>query len=155
MVNGNASDFGFNYDASTGIVSNLFFTFGESEGFAVDRDFTISWGIQSDINDPSNYTEIDRQVFTAGISGFSSFEINNWSSKNLNDFGGITDGDYYLVGIVDTDDDISESNESDSDNGMLLASDASGTIKFKSQGSLSAAKVSQESTLMNVFPNPF
>jgi hypothetical protein len=59
----------------------LFFTFGESEGIAVNSDFTISWGVQSDINDPSTYIETDRQVFTAGIRGFSSFEINNWSSK--------------------------------------------------------------------------
>ena len=155
MVNGNASDFGFSYDTNTGIVSNLFFTFGESEGIAVNDDFTISWGIQSDMNDFGTYTEIDRQVFTSGINGFSSFEINNWSSINLNDDLGINDGDYFLVGIIDAEDDISETNETQADNGMLLASNATETISFTRAGSLSAADVSVNGQSANTFPNPF
>lgn len=154
MVNGNASDFGFDYDAGTGIVSNLFFTFAEGEGTGVFDDFTISWGVQSDINDFGTYIEIDRQIFTDGINGGSSFLLNNWPTKNLNDNWDITDGSYYLVGIVDTENDISESDESQVDNGMLLASDASGKINYTS-GALSTITVSDNMTNVQTFPNPF
>lgn len=155
MVNGQSTDFGFDFNASTGVVSNLFFTFGEDEGIAINDEFTISWGIQSDINDFGTYIEIDRQVFTAGINGYSSFLLNNWSSQNLNDNLGIDDGNYFLVGIVDTEDDIFETNETQANNGMLLASDASETISFTRGGALSAASVTHENLYVNTTPNPF
>lgn len=152
MVNGNASDYGFDFNSNTGEISNLFFTFGEDDGYAITDDFTISWGVQSDPNDFGTYEEMDRIYFTQVINAYSSFVINSWPSFNLNNNLAVADGDYLLVGIVDTDDDISEFNESATDNGMFLAASASETITYTSGG----ATAIQETTITesNIYPNP-
>ena len=155
MVNGSSSDYSFNFDENTGVISDLFFTFGEDEGVAVNDDFVISWGVQTDPNDIGTYIEVDRQTFTDGINGYSSFVINNWSSVDLNSIAEIGDGNYLLVGIVDTEDDISETDESEVNNGMFLAADASETIAFVRDATNSIASLNSESISVASSPNPF
>ncbi|MFT6747633.1 MAG: hypothetical protein ACJAZ2_001989 [Glaciecola sp.] len=81
--------------------------------------------------------------------------MNNWSSKNLHDNLGIDDGNYFLVGIVDTEDNIFETDETQVKNAMLLASDASETISFTRGDALSAASVTNESLDGSTTANPF
>lgn len=152
MVNGNASDYGFDFNANTGAISNLFFTFGEDDGYNISSSFVVSWGVQSDANDFGTYIEMDRVYFTQGINAYSSFVINSWQTVNLNDNISVADGDYLLVGIVDTDDDISEFNESQANNGMFLAASASETITYVSGGATGIED--QSISKSEVYPNP-
>lgn len=126
-----SSNWGFDYDAETGLISNVTFNPAEGDGTDVDDDFVVAWGVQSDPNDPGSYTELDRQTITQGLPAFNAITVDNWSSQNLNDFD-LPAGSYLVVAVVDADDDISETDESD--NALFLATSADDAFDFTPGG---------------------
>lgn len=144
-----SSNWGFDYDDQTGVISNLFFKPAEGDGTDIDDDFVVSWGVQADPNDPSTYTEIDRQTITQTLPAFNAITVNNWSSQNLNDFN-LPAGSYLVVAKVDTDDDIAETDESD--NALFLASSAQDAFNFTPSTATSVEPAEAESALQ-LFPS--
>ncbi len=122
-----SSNWSFDYNSSTGVISNVLFKPAEGDGVDITDNFVVSWGVQSDANDPSSYTELARQTVTQGLPAFNAITVNNWSAQDLNQ-AGIAGGNYYVTVVVDTDDDISETNEND--NALFLATDANDTFVF-------------------------
>lgn len=145
-----SSNWGYNFDPETGVISNVFFNPAEGDGTDIDDSFVVSWGVQSDPNDPGTYTELDRQTITQGLPAFNSITVDNWSSQNMNDFG-LPAGDYLVVAWVDTDDDISETDESD--NALFLASSADDAFSFEPGGGTNIAEPTRGG-INNVYPNP-
>jgi len=147
----NMSDrWGFDYNASTGVISNLFFHPAEGDGVNITASFVVSWGLtESQGGSPtSNYTELDRQTITQGLPSFNAINVNNWPAKNLNTEG-VTAGDYYVTAVVDTDDDIAETNENN--NSLYLATGASDFFTF-TPNTASIENAAQIGLV--VYPNP-
>lgn len=143
-----SSNWGFDYDEQTGVISDLFFKPAEGDGTDIDDDFVISWGVQADPNDPGTYTEIDRQTVTQTLPAFNAITVDNWSDQNLNDFN-LPAGSYLVVAKVDTDDDIAETDESD--NALFLATSAQDAFNFTPSTATDVTSAEGESTLQ-LFP---
>ncbi len=144
-----SSNWGFDYDEQTGVISNLFFKPAEGDGTDIDDDFVISWGVQADPNDPSTYTEIDRQTVTQTLPAFNAITVDNWSDQNLNDFN-LPAGSYLVVAVVDTDDDIAETDESD--NALFLASSAQDAFNFTPSTATNVTTV-EATSAVQLFPS--
>lgn len=144
------SNWGFNYDAGTGIVSNLFFKPAEGDGVDITDDFVIAVFIENQETNQS--TELARQTVQGGIPAYNAITADNWGDINLNDHG-LPAGSYLIYGSVDTDDDISESDEND--NTLYLATSANDAFDFTPGGGGTSGVDDQVTPeLHSIYPNP-
>jgi len=147
----NQFNLGYDYNPSTGIISNLYFS-------VVNADNTedISWSFNvavllSDPNDPNTVFEADRLELSS-LSASSSVPISDWDI-DLNNVSGLPSGDYRLGIYVDIDDDISETDENNnyyyiSSQGNDLTFNSSSGI-FENNSSLAALKQNSPNPVVN------
>lgn len=144
------SNWGFDYDAGTGIVSNLFFKPAEGDGVDITDDFVIAVFIENQETNQS--TELARQTVQGGIPAYNAITADNWGDINLNDHS-LSEGSYLIYGSVDTDDDISESDEND--NTLYLAISAEDAFDFTPGGGGTSGVDDQVTPeLHSIYPNP-
>ncbi len=142
---------GYDYDPSTGTISNLYF-----DVLNIDNTEDINWSFNvavllSDPNDPSTIFEADRLELSS-LSASSSVPISNWNI-DLNNVSGLPSGDYRLGVYVDIDDDISETDENNnyyyiSPQGNDLTFNSSSGI-FENNSSLAVLKQNSPNPVAN------
>lgn len=143
-------NWGFDYNENTGVISNLFFKPAEGDGTDITDDFVIAVFIENQDNDER--TELARQT-VEGIPSFNAITADNWGNINLNDYD-LPEGSYLVFASVDTDDDISETDEGD--NEMYLALSADDAFDFTpSGGSTGVDQASVPDAGVVFYPNPF
>ncbi len=139
---------GYDYDPSTGIISNLNFSV-----MNIDNTEDINWSFNvavllSDPNNPNTTFEADRLELNS-LSASSSVPISNWDI-DLNNVSGLPSGDYRLGIYVDIDDDISETDEN---NNYYYISPQGNDLTFNSSSGIFENN-SHLAALKQNFPNP-
>lgn len=140
---------GMEFNEGTGIVSNVVFKPAEGDGSDITDDFVIALMIEN--QDDNTVTELMRQTVSGGIAAYNAITADNWGDINLNDYG-LSEGSYLLLASVDTDDDISETNEDN--NSMYLALSADHAFAFTPSGGTTGISEDVETPSVSVYPNP-
>src|SRR5690606_14168253 len=128
----------------------MLFFFKQKTAYEITDDFVIALMIEN--QDDNTVTELMRQTVSGGIAAYNAITADNWGDINLNDHG-LPAGNYLLFGSVDTDDDISETNEDN--NTMYLALSADDAFAFTpSDGGTTGISEDKERPSVFVGPNP-
>lgn len=155
-INANSQDItinqinnGFNYDASTGVLSGIYFDVMNTS----DSDDAGSFKISIVLSDPSNpQTSYEAGNITINsLSASSSIPVSEWNIDLNNATETIPNGEYRVGVYVDSHGDISETDE---DNNYYYISSQGNNINFGSEGGSSAGIVKNENLLFSYYPNP-
>jgi len=124
----NQTNLGYYYDPSTGIISDLYFSVLNTDYVDISWSFSVSV-IISNATNPNIMYEADK-VTIYGLSASSSVPISDWNI-DLNNVSGLPAGNYRLGVYVDSDSDISETDET---NNYYYISPQGNNLVFNSTG---------------------